>query len=148
MESDGDSRPFRLALLLGLGAVVLMLLGFGGWFLTRSITPGGFVVRVAPSGVAPGGLVVSLLGPGGGKLGDWRFLDVPGPTVLAGLEKKIPWTAVATNASARRPCLTLETAPFVSEAALAPIERLALAQCCPGVTEVARCPIRRVVLGR
>jgi hypothetical protein len=148
MASDGSSHTFRRVLLLGLGGVLLFLLAFGGWFVTRRITPGGFVVRVGPAGVAPGGLVLSLLGPGGGKLGDWRFVDVPGPSVLAGLEKKVPWMAIATNAGPRRPCLTLEVAPFVPEAAVAPVERLALSQCCPGVTDVARCPIRRVVLGR
>jgi hypothetical protein len=127
---------------------VLGCLAFAGWFLTRSITPGDFVIRIVPQGVAPGGLQLSLLGPGGGKLADWRFDGVPGPSVLLGLEKKVPWTAVATNARQRRSCLTLEVAPYVPEAAVAAVERLVLSQCCPGVTDVARCPIRRVTLGR
>jgi hypothetical protein len=148
MASDGNSQSFGRVLRLVLGAVLLLLVAFGGWFVTRKITPGGFVVRIGPAGVAPGGLVLSVLGPGGGKLGEWRFVDVPGPPLLAGLEKKIPWPAIASNAGPGRPCLTLEVAPFVTEAAVAPVERLALSQCCPGVTDVARCPIRRVVLGR
>jgi hypothetical protein len=147
-SEDDDSAAFRRILIAGVGSILLLLAIFGGWFLTRRISPGGFVVRIAPSGIAPGGLVLSLLGPGGGKLSDWRFLDVPGPSVLQGLEKKIPWAAVATNASHGQPCLTLETAPFVPETAVAPVLKLAVAQCCPGLTDVSRCPVKRVVLGR
>jgi hypothetical protein len=148
MAPEGSARPVLRTLLVGLAVLLLLCLGAGGWFLTRRITPGSFVIRVVPQGTAPGGFLVSLLGPGGGKLGDWRFQDVPGPGVLQGLEKKVPWTAVATNASQRHPCLTLEVAPFVPEAALAPLERLVVSQCCPGVKDVARCSIRRVTLGR
>lgn len=141
-------HPVRRAVLLGLAALLLFLLGLGGWFLSRRITPGTFVIRVVPVGASAGGMSVTLLGPGGGKLADWKFQDVPGPNVLAGLEKKIPWTAVATNGRQGHPCVTLESAPFVPPAALAPIEQLILSQCCPGVMEMARCPIRRVTLGR
>jgi hypothetical protein len=148
MAAEASSHPVRRTLLVVLGVLVLLCLGASTWFLTRRITPGVFVIRVVPVGVAPGGFLLSLLGPGGGKLGDWRFQDVPGPGVLAGLEKKIPWTAVATNASQRQPCLTLELAPSVPEAAVAPVERLVVSQCCPGVRDVARCSIRRVTLGR
>jgi hypothetical protein len=145
---EGSSHPLWRTLLALLAAVVVLCLCAGGWFLTRRITPGTFVIRIVPVGAAPGGFSLSLLGPGGGKLGDWRFQDVPSPGLLAGLEKKVPWTAVATNASQRHPCLTLEVAPFVPEAAVAPVERLVVSQCCPGVTDVARCSIRRVTLGR
>jgi hypothetical protein len=148
MGPEASSRPVRRTLLVVLGVLVLLCLGVSGWFLTRTITPGAFVIRVVPAGAAPGGFLLSLFGPGGGKLGDWRFQDVPGPAVLQGLEKKVPWTAVATNASQRQPCLTLEVAPFVPEATVAPVERLVVSQCCPGVTDVARCSIRRVTLGR
>jgi hypothetical protein len=148
MVPEGSSQPVRRTLLVVLVVFVVGGLAFGGWFLTREITPGDFVIRIVPAGVAPGGLLLSLLGPGGGKLGDWRFEGVPGPAVLAGLQKKVPWTAVATNARQRLPCLTLEVAPYVPEAALAPVERLVLSQCCPGVVDVTRCPIRRVTLGR
>ena len=138
----------RRALLVGLALLVLLFIALSGWFLSRRITPGVFVIRIVPAGTAPGGFLLSLLGPGGGKLGDWRFQDVPSYSVLAGLEKKVPWTAVATNASQRQPCLTLEVAPFVPESAVAPVERLVVAQCCPRPADAARCSIRRVTLGR
>jgi hypothetical protein len=148
MTAEAASHPVRRTLLVGLAILLLLLLAAVGWFLTRRITPGVFVIRVVPTGSAPGAFGLSLLGPGGGKLGDWRFQDVPSPAVLQALGRKVPWTAVATNASQRHPCLTLESAPFVPETALAPVERFVLSQCCPGVTDVARCSIRRVVLSR
>jgi hypothetical protein len=148
MAPEAPSHPVRRTLLVGLAVLALLFLAGVGWFLTRRITPGVFVIRVVPAGGGPGAYGLSLLGPGGGKLGDWRFQDVPSPAVLQAMGKKVPWTAVATNASQRQPCLTLESAPFVPETALAPVERFALSQCCPGVTDVARCSIRRVVLGR
>ena len=142
------AQPVRRAVLVALAALLLLFVAVGGWFLSRRITPGTFVIRVVPSGASPGGMSLTLLGPGGGKLADWKFQDVPGPSVLAGLEKKIPWTAVATNGRQGQPCVTLESAPFVPPAALAPVEQLVLSQCCPGVRDMARCPIRRVTLGR
>ncbi len=147
MASEGFFQSVRRGLLIGLGLLLVLVLGAAGWFLTRRITPGDFAIRLVPSG-PPRTFSLSLLGPGGGKLGDWHFLDVPGPAVLAALEKKVPWAAVATNAEPRRPCLTLELSPSVPEATVAPVERLALAKCCPGKTDPASCPIRRVVLGR
>jgi hypothetical protein len=147
MACDGFFQSLRRVLLVGLAAVLVLVLGATIWFLTRRITPGDFSVRVAPAGPA-GSFSLSLLGPGGGKLGDWRFVEVPTPSVLAGLDKKVPWTAVSTNAGPRRPCLTLQLAPGVPEAAVAPVERLALLRCCPGKADVASCPVRRVLLER
>jgi hypothetical protein len=148
MVPENAPHPVRRVLLVGVALFLLFLLGLGGWVLTRRITPGPFVLRVVPSGAAPDGLSLSLLGPGGAKLAEWRFQGVPGPSVLADVDRKVPWTAVATNASQSRPCITFESAPFVPPAALAPVERLVLSRCCPGVTDAARCPIRRLTLGR
>jgi hypothetical protein len=146
--SPDAPQPVRRTLRILLAVVVVAVLASTAWFLTRRITPGNFVIRMVPAGVGPGGLALSLLGPGGGKLAEWRFDGVPGPSVLDGLQRKVPWTAVATNARQHQPCLTLEVAPYVQEAAVAAVERLVLAQCCPGVRDIAQCPIRRVTLGR
>lgn len=145
-----EAAPHPLLRRLRLLAVLLVLglLAVAGWFVTRRIAPGDFVVRLVPAGMTPGGLRLTLLGPGGGPLGEWRFDGVPGPAVLQGLEKKVPWTAVATNARQRQPCLTLEVAPHVSPAAVAAVEGLVQAQCCPGLTDAAQCPLRRVTLGQ
>lgn len=148
MAPETTSHPVRRTLFVALAVLVVLFFSAVGWFLTRKITPGVFVIRIVPVGAAPGGFGLSLLGPGGGKLGDWRFQEVPSASLLSGLQKKVPWTAVATNASQRQPCLTLEVAPFVPEAAIAPVERLVVSQCCPGVRDVARCSIRRVTLQR
>ncbi len=77
-------------------------------------------------------------------LGLWAFQDVPTAAILAGVKEKVPWKAVSTKASASQPCITLEATPGVPESAVVPLERLVLAHCCPGVTDIARCPIRRV----
>lgn len=148
MALEASFYRARRTLLVGVALLALLFLAGAGWFLTRRITPGVFVIRVVPVGVAAGGFGLSLFGPGGGKLGEWKFQEVPGPAVLQGLEKKIPWTAVSTNASQRQPCLTLEVAPFVPETAVAPVEQLVVSQCCPGVKDAARCFVRRVTLGR
>jgi hypothetical protein len=147
MASEGRLLALRRALLLVLGGGLVLLLAAAGWLLSRPVTPGEFVIRVVPAG-QQGVFALSLLGPGGGKLADWHYVNVPGPSVLDGLRKKVPWTAIAKDASARRPCLTLATSPAVPEAAVAEVERLVLAGCCPGQADVARCPVRRVALAR
>lgn len=148
MALEAAFSRVRRTLLVGVVLLALLFLAGAGWFLTRRISPGVFVIRVVPAGATPAGFGLSLLGPGGGKLGEWKFQDMPSPAVLAGLKQKVPWTAVATNASQRHPCLTLEVAPFVPEAAIAPLEALVVSQCCPGVKDAARCFVRRVTLGR
>jgi hypothetical protein len=146
--SEGGLVSFRRGVLIACASLLVLLVACGLWFLGRPVTPGEFVIRVVPSGATPRGLLLSLRGPGGQPLGDWRFEDVPTPAVLAGLEKKVPWKAVATQASPRRPCVTVQVAPSVPQSALAPVERLVFGQCCPGLSDVARCPVRRVVLER
>ena len=146
--SENVLLTVRRVFLTSGAALLVLLLGFGGWFFTRPVTPGEFVIRVVPAGSTPGAFVLNLRGPGGEGLGEWRFQDVPSPAVLAGLQKKVPWKAVSTQANPQRPCLTLQAPASVSGEVLAPLERFLLSQCCPGVTDAARCPIRRVFLER
>src|SRR5271157_4853225 len=90
----------RLRRVLWAGVALLLALVLGaGYVLTRRVTPGEFVVRLAPSGPASRSFQLSLRGPGGGALGVWGFQGVPGPSVLSGLQEKVPWRAVATHAS-------------------------------------------------
>ncbi len=135
----------RVRLALAAALFVLVLVLAVGWFVSRRVTPGDFVVRLAPT--APGARTyqLSLRGPGGVVLGVWGFQDAPGPSILAGLQQKVPWKAVSTQAGPSQPCVTLEAPLSVPAAALAPIETLALEQCCPGATNRAGCPVRRVV---
>ena len=147
MTPNGFSTA-RRALLGGLAVVLVLFLALAGYFLTRRVAPGQFVIRVVPTAPASRSFELTLRGPGGGVLGRWYFQDVPGAAVLSGLQAKIPWKAVSTKASPRQPCVTLEAAASVPEPVLAPIEHLLLSECCPGVTALEACPIRRVVLAR
>ncbi len=145
MTPEASLRRLLLASVAGL---LLLFVLLAGWFFTRRVTPGEFVVRVAPTAAGARSFQLSVRGPGGGMLGLWGFQDVPSPAILAGLQQKVPWKAVSTHASADQPCVTLETTFAVPEATLAPVEGLLFAQCCPGLTDVARCPVRRVVRNR
>ena len=146
MMPDVRPSPVRRVLLVGVAVVLVPLLGLLGWFLTRPISPGVFVVRVVPARGTAGGLLLSLFGPGGEKLGEWPFQEAPGPAALKSLEKKVPWEAVATKASTARPCLVLQVGRTVPETAVAPVLALARSQCCPGQTDFSACPVRRVMV--
>ncbi len=144
MTPEGRPASARRVLYSAAAALFILVIALGGWFLTRRVTPGEFILRVAPTRQGSRNFQLSLRGPGGGVLGLWGFQDVPTSAVLAGVQQKVPWKAVSTKASAAQPCVTLEVAPGVPESALAPLQRLLLAQCCPGVSELAGCPIRLV----
>ncbi len=146
--SEGFASRLKRVLLAGLVVLLVLLLGGAAYFLTRRVTPGEFVVRLTPAGQASRSFQLALRGPGGGVLGLWGFQGVPGPSVLAGLQEKVPWKAVSTNAGPSQPCVTLEVAPAVPEPVVAPVERLLVAQCCPGLAAPENCPVRRVLLGR
>ncbi len=148
MMLEGSASRVGRVLLAGLAVLLVLLLGAAAYVLTRRVTPGEFVVRLTPTSPALRSFQLTLRGPGGGVLGMWGFQGVPGPSVLAGLQEKVPWKAVSTNAGPTQPCVTLEVAPSVPEPVLAPVERLLLAQCCPGRAAPEDCPIRRVLLGR
>jgi len=144
MTPDGVRR----ALLAGGACVLVLLVAAAGYLLTRRVTPGQFVVRLSLTSPTSRSFQLALRGPGGAVLGLWGFQGVPGPSVLGGLQQKVPWKAVSTQSSASQPCVTLEVSPGVPEPVLAPVERLLVAQCCPGLTVPEDCPIRRVSLGR
>ena len=116
MMSEG--RPsLRRRLLVAAVLPLLFLVGLVVWFLSRPINPGVFIVRIVPAR-GTSGLVLSLLGPSGQKLGDWPFVDTPEAAALAVLEKRVPWEAVSRNTSVARPCLVLQLGRTVPEAAV------------------------------
>jgi hypothetical protein len=143
---DGVAHPRRRLLATALGGVLALGLSAAVWFFSRPVEEGVFVVRLAPDGAGPSPLRLELSGPSRELLGSWQFQDVPGPEVLAALRQKVPWTAMAAQASQRRPCLTLELHPSVSAAARDALLQFALSQCCPGWVDMAACPVRTLLL--
>jgi len=148
MTPEGAGSAVRRVLWAALATLLVLLLAVAGYFVSRPVSPGEFLVRLSRTGPASPSFQLALRGPGGGVLGLWGFQGVPGPSVLGGLREKVPWKAVSTHSSASQPCVTLEVGPGVPEPVLAPVEHLLVAQCCPGPTSPDDCPIRRVRLDR
>jgi hypothetical protein len=133
---------------MGGAGLLLAFLVLAGWFVTRRISPGTFLIRLVPSRASKGGLELSVYGPGGEKLGDWPFVGTPPPSVLAGVEKKVPWEAVSKNTSVASPCVVLQVGRTVPEEAVTPVEAMARRGCCPGQKDASACPVRRVMVQR
>lgn len=142
MPDRPPGRPGRKLLAL-LVAVLGVSIAGTAWFLTRPVKSGAFVARIVPAG--PGAFVLTLRGPSGETLGTWPFQDAPGPGILASFLAKVPWTPVRSDATRRQPCLAIETTRLVPAAAIRPLHDLALARCCPGMTDPADCPVDLVV---
>ena len=148
MTLEASLTRLRRLVLWGLGILLLLFLAAGAWFLTRRVVPGEFVIRLAPASAGSRFYQLSLRGPGGAVVGRWVFEGVPGPKILAGLQKKVPWAAISTNTSPARPCVTVEVPAPLPEEVLAPVVQLALSECCPSTAVGVRCTAVRVIRSR